>query len=57
MKRFAKSHRGTLYRGNPGDVIQMSDRSYVVADDGAFVFIGMNVDLAKKPAAQEKKEA
>lgn len=37
QRRLVKANRGTISpKASPGDVIKMSDRSYVVAKDGSF---------------------
>jgi hypothetical protein len=35
-QRLINAHRGQTHSGQPGDVIQMSDRIYLVAKDGSF---------------------
>lgn len=35
-KRRDRRAQGKLYRGRPGEHIRMSDRAYVVANDGSF---------------------
>ena len=56
VRRRAERERGTLYRGKPGDVIEMDrERVYRVAPDGSFRVkaVDLNPSPSKAPSARK----